>query len=177
MHKRFYLTIVIVLAGIIAWQVFGFKELVINEVVVPTQYVYGQEYKGFSGDETVKRYLQEAEGFITDGKLKGELSVWYFGDPDQNKDSIRIVVGAVSIDSLAPKPSSYLQLKINEGKVLRVELNPYEIFAPNPTEVNEQIRQYARSNKLGELLELQVERYVINENGNPILRNEIYLSK
>ena len=83
MHKRFYLTIAIVLIGIIAIQIFGFRELSIVEVDAPKLYVVGQTYTGFSEDEEVKNYLKEAKELIDDKKLKGNLSTWYFGNPDQ----------------------------------------------------------------------------------------------
>lgn len=174
MHKRFYITIGIVLLGIAAWHVFGFKELAIEEVETPVYYVVGQKYKGFAGDDQVKKNLQETEKLLEQGNLQGELSVWYYGNPDQNKDSLMILVGAVSTDSAASVPTMYVKEKIEGGQVVRAVLDPKEIFGPTPDEVNERLLDHAIAKKLGNQAYLYVEKYVAKDD-NYFIWCDIYV--
>ena len=174
MHKRFYITIAIVLLGIAAIQIFGFKELDIKEIDAPTYYVVGKEYYGFAEDEPVKTLLQNTQAMLEDGKFVGNMSVWYFGNPDQNTDSLRIFVGVFSTDSLNA-PSDYQQLTIAEGKVLQTALDPSAIFSPTPNKVNEALRAYSQEHNLGNSLYLYAEKYMINEVGKHEIWSEVYV--
>ncbi|MGB0522775.1 MAG: hypothetical protein ACPGJS_07435 [Flammeovirgaceae bacterium] len=174
MHKRFFITIAIVLLGITAYQIFGHKELNVIEVDAPPLFVVGKSYKGFAGDKPVERALKETEKLLDKGLLSGALSVWYYGNPDQNQDSLNIIIGAVRADSTQDMPIEYELFRIQEGKVLRAILDPTEIFAPTPNEVNETLLDSAKIKNLGERAYLYSERYVIT-NDKRLIWNDIYV--
>lgn len=175
MHKRFYLTIAIVLTGIVALQFFKAGDPAIKETQVPDYFVVGYEYYGLAKDERVKNSLEEIDALLKDKKLSGNLGVWYFGNPDQIVDSMTVIIGAFSTDSLVNQSTVLIKKKIKGGKVVRAEIDPFTVFAPTPEDVTEQLLRYGKEKGLGEQIVMYAEKYVLDTASKPKVWNEIML--
>ena len=176
MPKRLYITLGIMVAGIAALFFYnslgGFEDLKVELVEKPETTIYGQEYFGMSTGKEVNALIREMHLRLEDGTLKGTLSVCYFGNPDQNIDSVRFFVGVEQSEPLPPLPEKLKSIVIRKGKAVRATINSYSVVAPNPDKVNQKLRKFAQQygGKTGEFF---MERYASEKE----IYSEIYLEQ
>jgi hypothetical protein len=161
MRKRFYFTFAL-LAAVMAAAFFyqrlgGFNDIELGTADLPGLHVAGRAHAGFSTDPAVHDLLRDMDQRRRSGQLQGELAVVYYGNPDQEADSIRIFVGVASTDSSAI-PDGLAYIFLPGGKAVQASINAYSVAAPNPDEVNARLKEYARGQGI-DLKEVYLERY------------------
>ena len=152
MPKRLYITAFILVAGVAAFFYYsslgGFQDAKIQQVDVDEILIYGTAYKGLPSDKEVKDIFDDIRLHLKEGSLKGEPTVCYFGNPDQDEYEIQLFVGIKQATADQPLPKGLEPLTLKSGKVMRAKINAYSIVAPSPTDINQMLKDKAKEQGL-----------------------------
>ncbi len=174
MKKRSIFTIsvfaLLMLAGIYYARLGGFNEMQKEVVKQPKLYFTGVSYHGLSSDDSLMSLMDKEFNKVRNSELSGDFSVCFLGNPDSEKDSLTIWVGATSLTSPESALAGYTTWELPEAQVLRATINAYSVVAPNPDKVNEQLREMAVEQGLS-TDSIYLERYPSPEQ----IFNEIYV--
>lgn len=135
----------------------------------PELYLIGKSYYGISTSDEVHEVIRGVHTQVLEGKLQGELMVCYFGNPDQDDDSVKVFAGVATLVKQAAMPEGMERLEFPAKRVVQAEINAYSFVAPNPDEVNAKLYELADSQNM-KLDSVYVERYASPQQ----IFNEIY---
>ncbi|GAA4845143.1 hypothetical protein [Algivirga pacifica] len=120
-----------------------FNDLSPKKVTHNEQQLIGRYYEGQVDDKALTALMDTMYKQSITGEYTGEMVVYYFGDPDTTSSDIKVFVG-IDYELLPqPLPEGLEELQIETYKSVFVDVDPSDMFSPNPQNVNKTLREYA----------------------------------
>lgn len=157
-------TIFLVAAAVVYWQVGGFEEPSVQTVAVEGGHyrMIGKPYIGTPGHPELEKTFREIRKRWEGGELPGIMAVAVFKEPLTNKDTLEQFVGVLLPPNTAagPLPEGYELLQIPVQQAVQAKVEAHSVVWPSPGSLREKIVQFA--GQQGQLLrgDVTLEKYV-----------------
>ena len=139
--KRIYLTIIIACLAIISVSVYyslgGFEEVKVFVLEGNERTVIGREFVGKHNSQVFDSLMLETFEGIELGKLNGALTIVYYPDAFEDRDSIKCFIGA-SIDEvkdIVSLPPKYDYREFKTDQIYKIFLSQHPLVRPSPSEI------------------------------------------
>lgn len=152
---------VLFLIGLFFYNKFGGFNLPEIKVITSEKcMIVGKEYSGKLTSKEFGKLFENAEAFIKEGKLKGQIGGIFYSSPEKTSDSIIAFIGVVVKDSLNDLPDGYSLRTLDSRKVIQAHIKAHILVAPD---IYPDIEEYAKENKIKSLKVPALEIYPSNE--------------
>lgn len=121
------------------------------EIIKTTSEAYlliGKKYAGKRSKKDFKKLMDEVANLVKTNQLKGTFAVYHFINPDSEQDTLNSMVGVIVGTSPQIPMQDFVIEQIPSSEIVRATIKSHWLVAPNPTEVNKQIKDFAEKNHL-----------------------------
>ncbi len=121
------------------------------EIIKTTSEEYlliGKKYAGKRSKKDFKKLMDEIANLVKTNQLKGTFAVYHFINPDSEQDTLNSMVGVIVNTSPQISMQDFVIEQIPTSEIIRATIKSHWLVAPNPAEVNRQIKDFAEKNHL-----------------------------
>jgi hypothetical protein len=139
--KQIYLFIILLCLIIISvatyYSLGGFEEIKIYEFEGKERTVVGREFIGKHNSPILDSLMRETREAVTSGKLQGALTVIYYPNAFEDRDSIKCFIGASfdEIKGIISLPSKYDYREFKTDKVYKLFVTQHQLVRPLPNKI------------------------------------------
>lgn len=125
----------------------GFSEPEISRADLPEEFLIVLQKSAPVGDESLRQITDSAFHSVKTGRLKGEFTIVWDGNPDAENDSTEVQISAGVLAEKAGDtlnlPAGFVVLRLPAGPCVRAEITAHPLVTPNPAKVNSLLRNFA----------------------------------
>lgn len=134
----------------------GFQEIKVVESYNNTYSVAGKHFTGSMKSDTLRTYFEEVREQLTEKKLRGELCIVNYRDPNLKNTEVHQFIGIRLDDEIAEIPSGFDVIELESTQTFKVALVMHPLVRPNPEKIEGLVHDYAQERGI-ELQELSME--------------------
>ena len=144
--------VVLIGSGILYSILGGFSEAVLSRADLAEEFLLVLRKTAPAGDESLRQTADSAFELVKTGRLKGEFTIVWDGDPDAEKDSGKVQISAGILPEIPGDtldlPDGFVVIRLPAGPCVRAQITAHPLVTPNPVTVNAQLRRFAEQNGL-----------------------------
>lgn len=139
--KQIYLSIIVVCLIIISVATYfslgGFEEIKIYEFEGKERTIVGKEFIGKHNSPILDSLMREAQEAIVSGKLQGAMTVVYYPNAFENRDSIKCFIGASfeEIKGIVSVPAKYDYREFKTDFIYKIFVTKHPLVRPSPADM------------------------------------------
>ncbi len=126
----------------------GAEKIEITKTTSEEYLLIGKKYAGKRSKKDFKKLMDEIANLVKTNQLKGTFAVYHFINPDSEQDTLNSMVGVIVNTSPQISMQDFVIEQIPTSEIIRATIKSHWLVAPNPTEVNRQIKDFAEKNHL-----------------------------
>ncbi len=139
--KQIYLSVIVLCLLIIAvatyYSLGGFEEIEIYEFEGKERTVIGKEFIGMHNSPAYDSLMISTRDAILSGKLQGDMTVVYYPQAFEDRDSLKCFIGASfdEIKGIISVPAKYDYREFKTEKVYKMFITQHPMVRPLPGEI------------------------------------------
>ncbi|MFK7953579.1 MAG: hypothetical protein AB8B73_12090 [Ekhidna sp.] len=127
----------IIISGATYYSLGGFDEIEIYEFEGKERTVIGQEFVGKHNSRVLDSLMMATKEAVNSNKLQGALTIVYYPNEFEDRDSIKCFVGASfeEIKGIVSIPSKYDYREFKSSKIYKMFITQHPLVRPLPNEI------------------------------------------